>query len=149
MVVKQIRGSGVRFTLPYVFRFSGLWLVVTSTAIVLLGVACYAVGVQAGENLSEEARRHLGVVLSVQTVGLLVAAFALAVFTTHRIAGPFIALKRAFEDVRDGTLASPLRLRTSDTHLKELETSFNEMAESVRERLGRPPGSGAAGGGGV
>lgn len=153
MAVKKFRGSGVRFTLPYVFRFSSLWLLVTSTAIVLLGVACYAVAAEAGDGLDAEARRHLAVVLSVQTVALLLAAVALAVFTTHRIAGPFIALKRAIDEVRDGTFHNPLRLRTGDVHLKELEASFNEMAEELQARLGSRPGDsarpGAASGGGV
>lgn len=153
MAVKKFRGSGVRFTLPYLFRFSGLWLLVTSTAIVLLGVACYAVATGAGDGLDDEARRHLVLVLSVQTAALLLAAVALAVFTTHRIAGPFIALKRAIEEVRDGTLDNPLRLRTSDVHLKELEASFNEMAEELQVRLGSraagPARPGAAARGGI
>jgi HAMP domain-containing protein len=151
MAVKKLRGSGVRFTLPYLFRFSGLWLLVTSTAIVLLGVACYAVATGAGDGLDGEARRHLALVLSVQTAALLLAAVALAVFTTHRIAGPFIALKRAIEEVRDGTFHNPLRLRTGDAHLKELEASFNEMADELQTRLGDRPGDsrrpGAVGGG--
>jgi nitrogen fixation/metabolism regulation signal transduction histidine kinase len=143
--VSEIRGSGVRLTLPYVLRFSGLWLVVTSVAIVLFGVACYAVGVQATDDLAEPARRNLGLVLAAQTLALLAGAVALAVFTTHRIAGPFIALRRAFDQVRDGTLERPLRLRTSDTHLKELEASFNEMAAAVRQRLEGSAGAGRAG----
>lgn len=149
MAVKKIRGSGVRLTLPYVLRFSGLWLLVTGTAIVLLGVACYAVAAQAGDGLGVEPRQHLALILTVQTVALLLAAVALAVFTTHRIAGPFIALKRAIEEVRDGTLDSPLRLRTSDAHLKELEASFNEMAETLRGRLESAPAGRARSGGGA
>lgn len=138
--VRKIRGSGVRLTLPYVLRFSGLWLLVTSVAIVLFGVACYTVGVLSMDELTGETRRHLGLVLALQTLALLAGAVALAVFTTHRIAGPFIALRRAFDEVREGTLDQPLRLRTADTHLKELEASFNEMAAAVRERLeGAPP----------
>jgi HAMP domain-containing protein len=141
--VDKIRGSGVRFTLPYFLRLSGLWLLVTSLAMALFGVTCYLFAVQSAESLTEEGRRHLVLVLTVQTIGLLLAAIALAVFTTHRIAGPYIALKRAFEELRDGTFDRPLRLRTADIHLKELEASFNEMAATLQQRL--KPGGVSAG----
>jgi nitrogen fixation/metabolism regulation signal transduction histidine kinase len=143
-MASNVRGSGVRFTLPYVVRFSGLWLLVTSVAIVLFGVACYSVALQAGEALTEEVRSHLMVVLTVQTIVLLVAAVALAIFTTHRLAGPFVALQRAMHEIRDGDLDKPLRLRATDLHLRELETSFNEMKSAVRARLAeasRGPGA--------
>lgn len=133
--VRKIRGSGVRFTLPYFIRLSGLWLLVTSIAMILFGVTCYLFAVQTADSLTEEGRRHLIAMLSAQTAGLLLAAIALAVFTTHRIAGPYIALKRAFEELRDGTFERPLRLRTADVHLKELEASFNEMAATLQQRL--------------
>jgi nitrogen fixation/metabolism regulation signal transduction histidine kinase len=136
-MASSIRGTGVRYTLPYIFRFSGLWLLVTCIAVVLFGVACYLAALETGDTpLTDEVRRRLAIVLIAQSVGLVVAAVALAVFTTHRLAGPFIALKRAFEEIRDGSLDRPLRLRNTDLHLKELETSFNEMVAAIRARQG-------------
>jgi nitrogen fixation/metabolism regulation signal transduction histidine kinase len=69
---------------------------------------------------------------------------ALAVFTTHRLAGPMIAIRRALEDVRDGKLDRTLRFRRSDPHLGEIENAFNEMAAALRERAGKsaPPAAG-------
>ena len=58
-----------------------------------------------------------------------------AVFSTHRLAGPLIALRRACDEVRTGNLDRPLRFRHSDPHLGELETAFNDMVAALRKRL--------------
>ena len=130
--LSEIRGSGVRFTLPYMFRFSGLWLLVTTLAMVLFGVACYFV---ASPGLTEESRSHLAIVLALQTVFVIAAVFALAVFTTHRLAGPYVALQRALNEIGKGNLDQPLRFRGTDIHLRELEASFNAMRAALRGRL--------------
>jgi HAMP domain-containing protein len=136
--LSEIRGSGVRFTLPYLFRFSGLWLLVTSLAMVLFGIACYFM---ASPGLEPEARRRLAVVLILQTLFVIAAAIGLAVFTTHRLAGPYVALQRACDQIRNGELDRPLRFRSTDVHLRELEKSFNEMRGALR---GRMPASGGS-----
>lgn len=136
--VRRIRGTGVHFTLPYVLRYSALWLVVTGAAVVLFGVTSYLV---AAERLNGEALQHMALILTLQTVFLILAVIALAVFTTHRLAGPYIALKRALEEVKQGELDRPLRLRTADIHLKEIEASFNEMTAALRERQPGNPGA--------
>ena len=136
--VRRIRGTGVHFTLPYVLRYSALWLVVTVAAVVLFGITSYLV---ASQRLDGEALRHVALILTLQTVFLILAVIALAVFTTHRLAGPYIALKRALEEVKQGELDRPLRLRTADIHLKEIEASFNEMTAALRERLPGNPGA--------
>lgn len=138
--LRRMRGTGVRFTLPYMFRYSALWLLVTVPAVAVFGIACY---LAASNRLDGEARRHVALVLTVQTVFLILGVIALAVFTTHRLAGPFIALKRAFEEVQRGELDRPLRLRGADVHLRELETSFNDMTATLRERLRGPGDPGA------
>ena len=131
--LKEVRGFGVRHTLPYVLPFSGLWLVVTIAAMVMFGVTCYLVA-SASPLLDDAVRNRLAVVLAAQTVFLILAVLALAVFTTHRLAGPYVALLRAFEAVKNGDLEHPLRFRNSDVHLREVETSFGEMLASLRER---------------
>jgi HAMP domain-containing protein len=132
MALKDVRGTGVRRTLPYVMPFSGLWLVVTIAAMVVFGVACYLV---ASPSLEEEARSRLALVLAAQTVFLIAAVFGLAVFTTHRLAGPYIAIIRACEAVKNGELERPLRFRSTDVYLRDVETSFDEMMAAVRRRL--------------
>jgi methyl-accepting chemotaxis protein len=129
--LQQVRGSGVRFTLPYMLRFSGLWILVMTLIAVVFGVTSYLVMF---DQLSEGAREHLLVVLSIQTALVIAAVLLLAVFSTHRIAGPLIAIRRALEDVKAGNLERRLKFRRSDPHLGEIETAFNEMVEALRQR---------------
>jgi nitrogen fixation/metabolism regulation signal transduction histidine kinase len=129
--LQQVRGFGVRFTLPYFLRFSGVWVLVTSLIAVVFGVTSYLVTF---DQLTEEARRHLVVVLSIQTTLIILAVALLAVFTTHRLAGPLIGLKRAMADVKAGNLDRELRFRSTDPHLNEIAATFNEMVAALRER---------------
>lgn len=129
--LQQVRGSGVRLTLPYVLRFSGMWILVTTLVAIVFGVTCYLVMF---DDLNDGARRELMMVLSIQTALVVVAVVLLAVFSTHRIAGPLIAIRRAMEDVAAGKMDRQLRFRRTDPHLGEIETAFNDMMESLRER---------------
>ncbi|MFL6200951.1 MAG: hypothetical protein ACJ76J_17395 [Thermoanaerobaculia bacterium] len=131
--LQQVRGSGVRFTLPYMLRFSGLWILLTSVVVIVFAVTSY---LAMFDRLSESARRDLIVVLSVQTALAILAVILLAVFHTHRLAGPLIGIRRAMEDVKAGDLNRKLRFRRSDPHLEELEAAFNDMMESFRGRTG-------------
>jgi len=137
--LQKVRGSGLRYTLPYVLRFSGLWLLVTTLAILVFAVSLY---LSLAERLTDAGRDRLILVLGLQTFFVLMAIFALAVFSTHRLAGPLIALKRSLEAVRDGRLDWTLRFRSSDPHLDDIENAFNEMVAVLRQRLGeegQPP----------
>jgi nitrogen fixation/metabolism regulation signal transduction histidine kinase len=127
-----VRGSGVRFTLRYVPRFTGLWLVVCTLTILVFALTSY---LGLANSLGEAGRSRLLLVLSLQTLCVIAGMVALAVFTTHRLAGPFIALLRAFDQVKAGNYERPLRFRNTDSHMADLETSFNEMAASVRQRI--------------
>jgi len=140
--LQQVRGSGVRLTLPYVLRFSGLWLVVSVVTVLVFAVTSY---LSLFDRLSEVSRNRLLLVLSLQTVFVVLAMIALAVFTTHRLAGPLIAIRRACEDVRDGQLDRALRFRRGDPHLGEIEAAFGEMTAALREREAQRPAPPAAG----
>jgi HAMP domain-containing protein len=133
-----VRGTGIRLTLPFLFRYSALWLIVTVLTGLLFGIASYLATFSRPEGDGEP--RQFLLVIAAQTLFLIVALVALAIFTTHRLAGPYIALKRAFEAVKQGDLEHPLRLRSTDLPLQELEASFNEMLAVLR---GRIQGSGA------
>jgi nitrogen fixation/metabolism regulation signal transduction histidine kinase len=139
-----VRGTGVRFTLRYVPRFTGLWLVVCILTLIVFALTSY-LGLY--NSLGEAGRSRLLLVLTLQTLCVIVGMVALAVFTTHRLAGPFIALLRAFEEVKAGNFERPLRFRHSDSHMADLEKSFNEMAASVRRRIDDERGLGRVAGG--
>lgn len=132
------RGTGVKFTVPFLARFSALWMAVTIAVVLVFSATSYLMVV---DRVEQGGRSHLVTILAVQTIVLILAIVALAVFTTHRLAGPYIALKRAFEEVKRGELNHPLRFRNADVHLQDLENSFNEMTEALRHKLqgGAPP----------
>ena len=138
--LQQVRGTGVRFTLPYVLRFSGMWILLTTVVVIVFAVTSYLVMF---DRLSEGARGDLILVLAGQTTLAVLAVVLLAVFSTHRLAGPLIGIRRAMEDVKAGDLNRQLRFRSSDPHLEEIETAFNDMMESIRGRIGDPPKGGA------
>ena len=73
--LQQVRGTGVRYTLPYVLRFSGVWILLTTVVVIVFAVTSYLVMF---DRLSEGARQDLILVLSVQTA-LAVLACARAV----------------------------------------------------------------------
>ena len=130
-MAKKIRGSGLRHTLPYVLRFAGLWLVVTIAAIVVASMSSYMVFAQ---RASETAAAQLRTVVTIQAVLSILAVIALAVFTTHRLAGPWIAVRRALDRVREGDFDTGLRLRATDPRIKEVELAFAQMLDSLRQR---------------
>lgn len=139
-----VRGTGVRFTLRYVPRFTGLWLLVCILTLVVFALTSY-LGLY--NSLGEVGRSRLLLVLTLQTLCVALGMVVLAIFTTHRLAGPFIALLRAFEEVKAGNYERPLRFRQTDSHMADLETSFNEMAATIRQRIDeeRSPGRIAGG----
>jgi len=130
-MARAFRGSGVKLTSPYMLRYLGLWLAVTVLVVLVFSITSF---ILLAERLTGPPLRHFVAVLSAQTIGVVLAILALALFTTHRLAGPFIALKRAFDDVRAGDLTRRLRFRRADTHLVEVETAFNAMMESLEAR---------------
>ncbi|HTQ79249.1 MAG TPA: methyl-accepting chemotaxis protein [Thermoanaerobaculia bacterium] len=131
-MARAVRGSGVKLTSPYVLRYLGLWLVVTILAVLVFSVTSYYLF--ADRLTGGELRRFAGILL-VQTICVVLAIVALALFTTHRLAGPLIALKRAFDDVKAGNLGRRLQFRRTDVQLHEVATAFNEMMESLETRL--------------
>ena len=136
-MVRRLRGSGVRHTFPMVARFAGLWLIVTLAAVAVAVASTYLMLQADGSGARS------GTALLFETVLVVIAVVALAVFTTHRLAGPWIAIRRALDRVRDGDLDTPLRIRTVDPYLREVERAFNEMRESLRRAEPGGPASAA------
>lgn len=140
----EVRGTGVRYTMRYVLRFSGLWLFVCVLTLVVFAVTSY---MGLFDRLDEAGRNRLMMVLVIQTIAVILGMVCLAVFTTHRIAGPLVGLRRAFDDVKAGDLHRRLRFREADRHLADVETSFNEMVDSLRARVADSRGTGREAGG--
>lgn len=130
-MARKIRGTGIRHTLPYVVHFAGLWLVVTIAAIVVASLSSYWVF---AERVGEGGAAQLRKVILIQAALSILAVIALALFTTHRLAGPWIAVRRALDKVRDGDLDTGLRLRAVDPRIKDVELAFAQMLDSLRQR---------------
>ena len=131
MRIKKLRGSGVRYTLPFLGPFAGMWVLVTLVAVGVAAVSTYLVFAE-----REAGDGRLSSALMLQTVLIAVAVVALGIFTTHRLAGPWIAVRRALDQVGAGDLDTELRIRSNDAHLREVERSFNTMVTRLRERTG-------------
>lgn len=125
-MAKKLRGSGVRYTLPFLGRFAGLWVLVTVLAVLVASVSSWL--------LFAERTDRFAAALAVQTVLVVLAIVALGVFTTHRLAGPWIAVQRALDRVREGDLETELTIRSADVHMRDVERSFNAMVASLRDR---------------
>lgn len=134
--LQGMRGTGIRFTLPFVLRFSGLWLLVGVLTLLVFAVTSY---LGLFDRLDDAGRTRFLVVLGIQTVSVILGMVGLAIFTTHRVAGPLIGIQRALDDVKAGNLERELHFRKSDRHLESLEVSFNEMMVAVRERIDERP----------
>ena len=128
----RIRGSGIKHTFPFIGKFAGTWLLVSMAAVLVAGVTTFLVLGHRGEGVTSGAT----IILVGETLFLLVALFALAVFTTHRLAGPWIAVHHALRDVKEGDLDRELRIRNVDEHLRPVEQEFNAMMKALRERCG-------------
>jgi nitrogen fixation/metabolism regulation signal transduction histidine kinase len=135
-MAKRLRGTGVKHTIGFVGRFSGLWMVVTIAAVLVAAASTYLVFAERFEGATQV---RFVRALALQTGLTVVAVVALAIFTTHRLAGPWIAVRRALEAVRDGNLDTRLRIRASDINCKNVEVAFNEMVEALNGK--RPAGS--------
>jgi len=128
---KRWRGTGVRYTIGFVGRFAGLWLVVSIAAVLVAAGSSYLVFAERFEGADAKPFLHA---LELQTGLTILALVALAIFTTHRLAGPWIAVKRALDAVRDGNRATRLRIRANDRHVKSVERAFNEMIAALDGR---------------
>lgn len=127
-MAKRWRGSGVRYTIGFIGPFAGLWLVVSVAAVIVAAGSSYLVF---SERFEGDAARPFFYALALQTGLTILALIGLAVFTTHRLAGPWIGVRRALEAVRDGNRSMRLRIRVSDRYVKGVERAFNEMIDTL------------------
>jgi len=142
---RSIRNVGL--TRDYHFRYLGLWaavamsLVVCCNVVLFLWIQEHFMGI--GDILSDghirvvEFQNYLVGALIIETLVFGIGIVALAKLTAHRIAGPYLRLRRTFELVRDGKLDTRLSFRDYD-HLDDVAKTFNEMLDAL---INRKPGS--------
>jgi len=135
--------SSVKLTGAFHFRYLGLWVFLSLFLVLFFNVALYMlleaqwgqISTLGASSLREYIlmRKAFGVALVTEMLFFAAAIIALSVTTTHRIAGPFVRLRAAFEDVAGGNLNHRLRFRKYD-ELGEVAKSFNRMMDTVREQ---------------
>jgi HAMP domain-containing protein len=125
----KFRGSGFKHSLASVFSSSAVWVF-----LVVLTAPIISVGMMAGGLVPESSYGDVWFFLATRVPILAVAAIGLAVFTTNRVAGPLVLMKRAFQAVKQGDMEHRLKFRQSDRHLRDLEVTFNEMMVAIKER---------------
>jgi len=66
----------------------------------------------------------------IQVVFFILALLALCALNNHRIAGPYLALKRTFRAIREGKTSRRLQFRDYD-RLDDVAAEFNQMMDTL------------------
>jgi methyl-accepting chemotaxis protein len=78
----------------------------------------------------KEARSDMIIFFIVMTVVTMLTAFLLALFHSHRIAGPLYKLRMSMVAMQQGVLNQHIKFRTKD-NFTELADGFNAMTDSI------------------
>lgn len=78
----------------------------------------------------QQARSEMALVLIVLGIVTAILAFALAIFTSHRIAGPLYKLRISMVAMQQGVLNQHIKFRTKD-NFQELADGFNAMTDAI------------------
>jgi nitrogen fixation/metabolism regulation signal transduction histidine kinase len=77
-----------------------------------------------------EARSDMVVFFTVMTIVTALTSFLLALFHSHRIAGPLYKLRMSMVAMQQGVLNQHIKFRTKD-NFEELADGFNAMTDSI------------------
>ncbi len=77
-----------------------------------------------------EARNDMGIFFLIMAIVTLLTAFLLALFHSHRIAGPLYKLRMSMVAMQQGVLNQHIRFRTKD-NFTELADGFNAMTDAI------------------
>jgi methyl-accepting chemotaxis protein len=132
---RPFRGSGFKHNLGSVWPFYRIWIIT-----VVLLAPILAISMMWGDVVPTWIHADIWSFLLARIPFILLAAVGLGIFTTNRVAGPAVLLRRAFEEVKDGNLDCRLNFRRNDKHLLLFETAFNEMMVALRQRAESPTG---------
>lgn len=78
----------------------------------------------------QQARYDLSIFLGLTFLVTLSTAFALAIFHSHRIAGPLYKLRMAMVAMQQGVLDKHIQFRTKD-NFTEMADGFNAMTDAI------------------
>jgi methyl-accepting chemotaxis protein len=143
---RQRKVSNMKLTSKFHLAHMGIWLVICIPLVGLLNFLLYLLITQQMNFMDDslggaaggapETRLWLALGLIVEGLVFSLAFVFLAMNTSHRVAGPYIKLKRTCEQIRDGDRDLRLRFRDYDL-LEDVAQAFNQMVEALRAGSGR------------
>lgn len=129
--------ANVQLTKKFHMRYFGLWVLMCAWLVGIINILLFIIVQQNAAAVNEAGMSGAFMVAVLLTSALFIlGVFAMAKFSAHRIAGPFVRLQRTFDEVRDGKFDTRLKFRESDK-LEEMENSFNGMLDALRQQA--PP----------
>ena len=117
----------VNMTSAFHYRHNGIWIAV-SLFLVALANVLWITMILIHPTTTFTPRLQLA--LAAEIVLAFVFIIGLAKFTSHRVAGPYIALEKICQRVAGGETSARVRFRSSD-HLNDLERAFNAMLDTL------------------
>ncbi len=136
--------KNLKMTRRYRFQFLGAWMVVLTVLIVMLNVSIYinySLMWESAPNSGADFITRLGyqkwfagvsmVLLSATLLGTMTS---LAFFSGHRIGGPYIALKRTMNEIRDGNYDARLHFREYD-RMDDVQDLFNQTMDVMQAEV--------------
>jgi len=143
----QRRLSNVKLTRKHHFRYMGLWIFLTAGFVIVLNLVLYLYVEERWGGMASLSRpfhqEYIAIrstfvgSLVIEAVLFIVGIVGLAMFTAHRVAGPYIRLRSVCNSVSGGNLQQRLKFRDYD-HLEEVEEAFNKMMDHMLEKMESP-----------
>lgn len=126
-------GFQIRFAFLFTATILAFCFVMASFAISgleYLGSHATFAANEMAHSLFQSARHDLIVALGVLHALIGVVAFFIAIYLSHRIAGPLYKLRVAMISMQQGVLDQHIKFRTKD-NFKELADGFNAMTDAI------------------
>jgi hypothetical protein len=127
----------------YQLRASLLTVSVVLVLLIFVNLILYSTSLNSSARILADAPELEAVILAqdrvefwliaLASVVLLVGVFVVSILETHRTAGAVVNLRQRLHEVKLGNYGTHMTLRKGD-NLIELETAFNDMARTLRDR---------------
>ena len=101
-------------------------------SVAVMAVALTSIWVPAGDHATLFYKFVM--VIAVFILLIIVFNIFIAIYLSHRVAGPLYRLKQSMQQVGAGDLSILIKFRATD-ELQDLKDEFNEMVNNLRERV--------------
>jgi methyl-accepting chemotaxis protein len=139
----QRKVSNVKLTERFRNRYLLLWVLVSVAHVAMVDILLFELfkervaAMAVSEGLPGAAvmlpQALFITVLSIHGILLSLALLCLGIMTVHRVAGPYIAVKRTCNAIAAGNIFEQLKFRDYDG-LDDVAESFNEMTATLRQQ---------------